>query len=96
MMGTASRERRVGRAWSALDDTATRRPAWLMRATGFRSSPGEEERTWNARPGASEEAQKRMNPMTCRLSPSTSSGRRLSKPGSCARRQAQGTVWGNS
>ena len=70
MMGTASRERRVGRAWSALDDTARRRPAWLMRATGFRSSPSEEEeRTWNARPGASEEAQKRMNPMTCRLSP---------------------------
>lgn len=97
MMGTASRERRVGRAWSALDDTARRRPAWLMRATGFRSSPSEEEeRTWNARPGASEEAQKRMNPMTCRLSPSTSSGRRLSNPGSSARRQAQGTVWGDS
>ena len=39
MMGTASRERRVGRARSALDDTARRRPAWLMRATEFRSSP---------------------------------------------------------
>jgi hypothetical protein len=59
MMGTASRERRVGRARSALDDAATRRPAQLMQANEFRSSPSEEEeRTWNARPGASEEAQK--------------------------------------
>jgi hypothetical protein len=57
MMGTASRERRVGRARSALDDAARRRLARL-RATELRSSPSEEEeRTWNARPGASEEAQ---------------------------------------
>ncbi len=63
MMRTASRERRVGRARSALDDAARRRTASLVRATEFRSSPSEEEeRTWNARPGASEEAQKRMNP----------------------------------
>jgi hypothetical protein len=59
MMGTASRERRVGRARSALDNAGRRRPTRLMRATEFRSSPSEEEeRTWNARPGASEEAQK--------------------------------------
>jgi hypothetical protein len=58
MMGTASLERRVGRARSALDDAARRRLARL-RATEFRSSPSvEEERTWNARPGASEKAQK--------------------------------------
>jgi hypothetical protein len=97
MMRTASRERRVGRARSALDGAARRRTVWLVRATEFRSSPSEEEeRTWNARPGASEEAQKSMNPMTCGLSPSTSSGRGLSKPGSSALRQAQGTVWGDS
>ena len=59
MMETASRERRVSRARFALDDAARRRTAWLVQATDFRSSPSEEEeRTWNARPGASEEAQK--------------------------------------
>jgi hypothetical protein len=95
MMRTASRERRLGRARSALDDAARRRTASVVRATEFRSSPSEEEeRTWNARPGASEEAQKSMNPMTCGLSPRTSSG--LSEPRSSALRQAQGTVWGDS
>jgi hypothetical protein len=58
MMGTESRERRVGRARSALDDAARRRPMWVGRTWGWRESPNEEEeRTWYARPGASEKAQ---------------------------------------
>ena len=57
MMGTESRERRVGRARSALDDAA-RRLVLLGQAWEWRESPSEEEvRTWYTRPGASEKAQ---------------------------------------
>ena len=60
MMGTVSRERRVGRARSALDDAVSRRPWFARRACALGSSAREEEeRSWNARPGASEKAQKR-------------------------------------
>jgi hypothetical protein len=60
MMGTRSRERRVGRARSALDDAARRRAPWQRLAGKLHSPPSEEEeRTWYARPGASEKAQTR-------------------------------------
>ena len=60
MMGTESRERRVGRARSALDDAVRRRSTWRSRACEVQSSPSEEEElTRNARPGASEKAQRR-------------------------------------
>ena len=60
MMGTVSRERRVGRARSALDDAARRRPPYPKHVFDLHSSSSEEEeRSWNARPGASEEAQKK-------------------------------------
>ena len=59
MMGTRSRERRVGRARSALDDVGRRRAPWQGLACTLQSPPSEEEeRIWYARPGASEEAQK--------------------------------------
>jgi len=59
MIGTVSRERRVGRARSALDDAVSRRPWVVGRACALGSSASEEEeRSWNARPGASEKAQK--------------------------------------
>jgi hypothetical protein len=60
MRGAVSRERRVGRARSALDDAVSRRPWSVGRACVLGSSASEEEeRIWNARPGASEKAQKK-------------------------------------
>jgi hypothetical protein len=60
MRGSVSRERRVGRARSALDDAVSRRPWSVGRACVLGSSASEEEeRIWNARPGASEKAQKK-------------------------------------
>jgi len=57
MTRTEPRQRRVGRARLALDDAASRRPAYMWPARRLSASK-EEERTWNARPGASEKAQK--------------------------------------
>jgi len=57
MTRTEPRQRRVGRARLALDDAASRRPAYMWPARRLSTSK-EEERTWNARPGASEKAQK--------------------------------------
>ncbi len=46
------------RARSALDDATRRRSTWLRRARELHLSPSkEEERIWNARPGASDKAQ---------------------------------------
>jgi hypothetical protein len=60
MIGTESRERRVGRAGSAPDDAVRRRLSCRERLWVWRSSASqEEERIWCARPGASEKAQKR-------------------------------------
>ena len=60
MMGTESRERRVGRAGSALDEAARRRPSCREQLWVWRSSASqEEEPIWCARSGASEKAQKR-------------------------------------
>jgi hypothetical protein len=58
MMRTESRERRVGRARSALDDAVSRRLLYLERATAWQASASrKEERSLNARSGASEKAQ---------------------------------------
>ena len=57
MTRTEPRQRRVGRARLAPDDAASRRPAYMWPARRLSASK-EEERTWNARPGASEKAQK--------------------------------------
>lgn len=57
MTRTEPRQRRLGRARLALDDAASRRPAYMWPAQRLSASK-EEERTWNARPGASEKAQK--------------------------------------
>ena len=59
MTRTEPRQRRLGRARLALEDAASRRPAYMWPARVWRLSVSkEEERTWNARPGASEKAQK--------------------------------------
>jgi hypothetical protein len=59
MTRTEPRQRRVGRTRPALDDVASRRPAYVWPARVWRlSASKEEERAWNARPGASEKAQK--------------------------------------
>jgi hypothetical protein len=53
--GTPTRERRVGRVRSALDDAASRRPAQVDRASAMLASVSkEEERILGTRPGASE------------------------------------------
>jgi len=57
MTRTEPRQRRLGRARLALEDAASRRPAYMWPARRLSASK-EEERTWNARPGASEKAQK--------------------------------------
>jgi len=57
MTRTEPRQRRIGRARLALDDVASRRSAYMWPARRLSASK-EEERTWNARPGASEKAQK--------------------------------------
>ena len=57
MTRTEPRQRWLGRARLALDDAASRRPAYMWPARRLSASK-EEERAWNARPGASEKAQK--------------------------------------